>query len=433
MRARTPPKSAEPELTGNGPDSAIRPTALPETPAHQNISTQDSTQPTGRPATPASPPASSPATPAHSGSLLKGIERAARALARSWPGRFLLGVGAVASLSSAGALPRSWTADAWTVFAITLGAVVVYFGRDLLQWLLYPVRRKLAVSYLFVGLLPVLLLSAFFLLAFYVVLGLYGSYAFQTNLGARGMAFASAARQTLLEIPPGSAPPEIARGLEEAVARVTPFAPGAAAWLLEVEEGRIVQLTGSGDGGPIRESDPVPEWALGPYEGVVQMEDDDWFGALVPAPGGDRLALVLSPLAPLLEQSAREEDLIVRTVWALYLGDESENPPAPLRFPGAESDRFTIDWDEPLLLEAVPWGPDMEGGTVMVAIGFAPIHLIQGTTSGLSESVAISNQDWRSGLLLVLGALAVVFLLIEGVAFAAGLRLARSITDRSRR
>ena len=354
--------------------------------------------------------------------------RAAKALARSWPGRLLLGVGAIATLSSAGALPRSWTADAWTVFVITLGAVLVYFGRDLLHWVLYPVRRKLAVSYLFVGLLPVLLLTSFFLLAFYVVLGLFGSYAFQANLAARGTAFASVAQQTLLEVSPGSGAPAIARGLERAIARVTPFAPGAAAWYLEVEDGRIVRLAHSGSEGPIRESDPVPEWARTAYEGVVQMEDTEWFGAVFPSPGGDRLAVVLAPLAPLLEQSAREEDLSVRTVWTLYLGDQNEDPPAPLHFSGSGEDRFTIGWDEPLLLDAVPWGPEMEGGTILVAIGFAPIHLIQGTTSGLSESVAISNQDWRSGLLLVLGGLGVVFVLIECVAFSAGLRLARSIT-----
>ena len=172
----------------------------------------------------------------------------------------------------------------------------------------------------------------------------------------------------------------------------------------------------------------MPAWALAPYEGVVQMEDTEWFGAAFPGLRGDRLAVVLAPLAPLLEQSAREEDLIVRTVWALYMGDQNEDPPAPAHSSGSDNDRFTIDWDEPLLLEAVPWGPDMEGGTVVVAIGFAPIHLIQGTTSGLSEPVAISNPDWRSGLLLVLGGLGIVFVLIECVAFSAGLRLARSIT-----
>jgi len=327
-----------------------------------------------------------------------------------------------------GALPRAWTSDAWLVFVITLGAVLVYFGRDVLQWLLFPVRRKLAISYLFVGLLPVLLLTSFFVLAFYVVLGLFGSYAFQANLAARGTAFASAAQQVLLEISPDSGAAETARGLQGAVARVAPFAPGATAWYLEIEDGRIVRLTGSDAGGPIRESDPVPEWALTPYEGVVQMEDTEWFGAAFPGLQGDRLAVVLAPLAPLLEQSAREEDLIVRTVWALYLGDQNEDPPAPTPLSGADDDRFTIDWDEPLLFEAVPWGPGMEGGTVVVAIGFAPIHLIQGTTSGLVESVAISNPDWRSSLLLVLGGLGVVFVLIEGVAFSAGLRLARSIT-----
>ena len=334
----------------------------------------------------------------------------------------------MAALSSAGALPRSWTTDAWTVFALTLGAVLVYFGRDLLHWLLYPVRRKLAISYVFVGLLPVVLLTSFFLLAFYVALGQFGSFAFQANLASRGAAFASAARQMLLEAPPGSADSDLDAALERAVRRVAAFAPRAAAWYLEVEERRIVRLTGSGPEGLIRQSDPLPEWAAAPYEGVVQMGDGAWFGAVLPDPRSHRHAVVLAPLTPLLEQSAREEDLSLRTIWPLYVGDRDENPPAPTHVPEPPDSRFTIGWVENLLLEAVPWGPDLGGGTVLVAWGFQPIHLIQGTTSGLSEPFAQNSEETGSALLLVLGGLGIVFVLIEGFAFSTGLRLARSIT-----
>ena len=319
-------------------------------------------------------------------------------------------------------------ADAWTVFAITLGAVLVYFGRDLLQWLLYPVRRKLAISYLFIGLLPVLLLTAFFLLAFYVTLGQFGSYAFRANLAARGAAFTSAARQALLEVPPGSEMREITPALERAAARVAAFAPGAAAWYLEVEDGSITRLVRSAAGGPIGDSDPVPEWAATPYEGVVQMPETEWFGAVFPGPLQDRYAIVLAPLTPLLEASAREEDLNLRTIWPLYVGDEGEDPPAPPPVPESPDGRFAIGWGEPLLLEAVPWSPSLGGGTVLVALGFQPIHLIQGTTSRLSEPLAIPNPDWGSALLLALGGLGIVFVLIEAAALSTGIRLARSIT-----
>ena len=126
------------------------------------------------------------------------------ALTRSWPGRVLLAVAAVWALSAAGALPSAWANDAAFVLLITLAAVFVYFSRDVLHWLLYPVRRKLAISYLFIGLLPVLLLSLFFLLACYVALGQFGSYALQANLISRGAVLAGAARQILIEVPDGS-------------------------------------------------------------------------------------------------------------------------------------------------------------------------------------------------------------------------------------
>lgn len=361
--------------------------------------------------------------------------RAAGALARSWPGRALLVVGAVATLSSVGALPRSWTADAWLVFAITLGAVLVYFARDLLYWLLYPVRRKLAISYLFIGLLPVVLLTSFFLLAFYVALGQFGAYAFQANLAARGASFASIARQTLLEVPPTAAASEITSALERAAARVGVFAPGVTAWHLDVEDRRIVRMLGSDPGGPVSDADPVPEWATTPYEGVVQLANTEWFGAVFPDPQASRLVVILAPLTPLLEQSAREEDLSLSTILPLYVGDEDEDPPVPSPVPPPPDDRFTIGWGDALMLEAAPWSSDLGGGTVLVAWGFQPIHLIRGTTTGLSEPLAFndpnredSGLDTGSALLLALGGLGIVFVLIECVALSTGLRLARSIT-----
>ena len=156
--------------------------------------------------------------------------------------------------------------------------------------------------------------------------------------------------------------------------------------------------------------------------------DAEWFGAVSPDAAGDRLAVVMAPLIPVLQLSALEEDLNLRTVLTLYLGDRSENPPVPANLPRPENDRFSVGWVEGLLLEAVPWNPGLAGGTVLVSFGFAPIHLIQGTTSGLSESLALNNPELGSSLLIVLGGLGAVFVLLECAALSMGIRLARSIT-----
>lgn len=362
-------------------------------------------------------------------SLRQGFWAAVLALARSWPGRILFAVGAVWTLSAAGALPRTWAADAALVFSVTLAAAFVYFSRDLLQWLLYPVRRKLAISYLFIGLLPVLLLTAFFLLAFYVALGQFGFYALQANLSARGAALAGATRQILIETPAGSDEAAITRSLEEAAARIADLAPGAAAWYLELDGRRIRRFASSTEDGPLAALDPVPEWAAAPYEGVIQTTAGAWFGSVSPDAAGDRLAVILAPLLPILHRSAHEEDLNLRAVLTLYVGDEGEDPPSPeTAIAGPANDRFTVGWVAELLLEAVPWNPGLGGGTVMVSFGFAPIHLIQGTTSGLSEPLAINDPDLGSSLLLVLAALGLVFVLLECAALSMGIRLARSIT-----
>ena len=343
-------------------------------------------------------------------------------LAHSWPGRILLAVGVVWAFSLVGALPRSWAGDAGFAFLVTLAVVLAHFARDLLQWLLYPVRRKLAISYFFIGFLPVVLLTSFFLLAFYVALGQFGFYALQANLSARGATLSGITKQILLEVGENAAAGEIEAALARAAAAAAEVAPGAAAWYLELDGRDIRRYAASTEGGPISAAEPVPEWATGGHEGVVQTAAAEWFGATAPDPAGGRIAAVLAPLVPVLRQSAREEDLYLRALLT------NERPLAPVDLADPEADRFSIGWVEGLWLEAEPWNPGLRGGTVIVSFGFAPIHLIQGTTSRLPESIATNNPEIGSSLLIVLAGLGVVFVLLEAAALTMGLRLARSIT-----
>ncbi len=407
---------------GPAPTRAGAPLLFPRTPAIEDILSRTP------PGSPASEPSSEIRSSTDSHSLSTGIGRGLRTLARSWPGRILLAVGGVWALSWTGALPTAWTGDAGLVFGLTLAAVLLYFGRDLLRWLLYPVRRKLTISYLFIGLLPVLLLTLFFLLAFYVALGQFSSYALQANLSARGAALAGSARQILIEIPDGADDRETGAALARAAAGISDLAPGAVAWRLERDDRRITRFAASAANGPISPTDPIPEWAASPYEGVVLMRGGEWFGAMVPDDEGRRLAAVLAPLEPLLLSSTREEDLNLRSTWTLSLEDRDGEPSAPRITAGADDGRLSIPWIDSLLLEADPWHPGLQGGRVIVSFGFAPIHLIQGTTSSLAEPLAINDPALGSSLLLLLGGLGMVFILLEGAALSIGIRLARSIT-----
>ena len=368
-----------------------------------------------------------PARPPSRRTLAEGIRRAVLALSRSWPGRILLVVGLAWGLAEVGALPPTLASDAALLFFTTLAGVLIYFSRDLVRWLLFPVRRKLWISYTFVGLIPVTLLGLFFLLLLYVTLGQFGFYALGTNLGTRGAALAGAAREVLVQLRPGSDRETVSEVLEMAAKELAELAPGAAAWYLEREGPAIHRLVGSRSDGPILLSDAFPEWALVPREGVIQTEETEWFGAVYPDPGGGRAALILAPLAPLLQLAAHEENLRILDLWTLYVGDEETEPPAPRRLADPEPEHFAVAWREPFLLEAVPWNPHLGGGTVLLSFGFNPIRLIEGTTQMLADPLAI-NEAPGSGLLILLALLGPVFLLVWIGAGAMGFRIARSIT-----
>lgn len=331
-----------------------------------------------------------------------------------------------------GGLPRSWAADAALVFSVTLGLTLVWFGRDLLQWLLYPVRRQLVISYLFIGLLPVLLLTAFFLSSAYVVLGEFGFYALEANLGARGAAFSQAARNLLIEVPRGASPAEASAAVDAAAAGLSELAPGASVRFFELSGRRITRSVASdaAEGPePVPAAGLVPDWVGEPYEGVVETRTGAWFAAVIPDARTGRLAAVFAPLTPVLAQSASEEELSLRQIMGLFVGAEDEDPPTfESMGAGSDASRFTLQAFQVFLLEALPWDQELSGGRVLVRFAFAPLDLVRGTTSGLADSVALNDEDTGASLLLALAGLGFVFVLIEAAALVVGVRLARSLT-----
>lgn len=324
------------------------------------------------------------------------------------------------------------------MFALTLAGVLVYFGRDLLHWLLFPVRRRLAASYLLLGLLPVALLVAFFLLGAYVALGEFGLYSLRSNLAARSDSLYRAADRILVRIPTAATEPERRQAVEAAAEEARAFAPGAEAFHFEVNGDRVERRVGSTDESPFLAGERVPDWALGPYEGAVQTESGAWFAVVSPglspttadrgaADGGiSHFALVVAPIAPFVHRSTADEDLILRAVWPLWLEGDEQPPTAQPVIADDGSDPFSIRWV--LLLNAAPWNPELSGGTVAVTFGFAPFQLLQGATRGLGEPLALNDQPIGSSLFVVLVELGIIFILIECAALLLGIRLARSIT-----
>lgn len=298
-------------------------------------------------------------------------------------------------------------------------------------------RRRLAASYLLLGLLPVALLVAFFLLGAYVALGEFGLYSLRSNLAARSHSLHRAADRILVRLATAATEPERREAVEAAAEEARAFAPGAEAFHFEVEGDRVERLVGSTDEGPFIAGGRLPDWALGPYEGAVQTESGAWYAVVSPglspasdSGGGDdgisHFALVVAPIAPFVHRSTADEDLILRAVWPLWLEGDEQTPAAQPVIADDGSDPFSIRWV--LLLNAAPWNPDLSGGTVAVTFGFAPIQLLQGATRGLDEPLALNDQPLGSSLFVVLVELGILFILIECAALLLGIRLARSIT-----
>ena len=93
-------------------------------------------------------------------------------LPRSWPG-LLIATGVAVRIvyyligAVAGSAPRAWTiVDVVAAVAIAVGAgtFLVRGVAALKRRLLWRVRRKLIISYIFIGFVPVMLVAAFFLL-----------------------------------------------------------------------------------------------------------------------------------------------------------------------------------------------------------------------------------------------------------------------------
>ena len=128
-------------------------------------------------------------------------------LLRTIPGRLIVGGGAVRLLlvvfaAAAGPLPPAFTAiDTMAGIAIAVGAAyfVVRLFIATKRRLLWRVRRKLILSYIFVGFIPAILIVAFFLLVGFLLFNNLSSYLVQTRLRALGDEARFLAQSTALE------------------------------------------------------------------------------------------------------------------------------------------------------------------------------------------------------------------------------------------
>jgi sigma-B regulation protein RsbU (phosphoserine phosphatase) len=372
-----------------------------------------------------------------------------------------------------------------TVGSIAIAAGGLYLvgkGAMVLQRrLLWRVRRKLIISYIFVGVVPAILIAAFFLLGGLLLFANFSSYLLQARLEALSTEAGSIATAAAIEIERAGGR-DMAAILARRARQVAAAYPDASLALVRMDgpcraagSGGAPEPAGpprtkssAGDpgarpviAGPWRHVAPpdhVPAWvgcsgfrgtlAYGPDRASTRApgEPAGPAGVLVPGPSVGREVRLLAravafpdgpsaayavvvdlpvsgPVTDRLRRDTGVELASVRTV-------SDAAPVVPARGPAqvrpADEDRAGAPVSSASFPPIVDWGTGEPRAGVVYAsmqIGIAEMYNRISAAQG-----AIANRSFGQGLLLVLAAIGLLFLGIEALALVIGLALARSIT-----
>ncbi len=344
--------------------------------------------------------------------------------------------------------------------AIAAGALYLLFRLLVLakRRLLWRVRRKLILSYIFIGFIPAILIAAFFLLCGLLLFYTFSSYLVQSRLHAIEDQGRLVAQSTALEIQRASG-----RDLGAVVRRKHEDAgrefPGASMAVVPVNRPCGQIGPGPADGATAALQPPV---IAGPWAHVEPPRTlPGWIGcsgfsgllaysrasssrsaqdvhlivraAAFPDSPTPDYAVVVDLLVnnDLTERLKRETGVAVKSISAVELGDQRDARPIAGRN-GSDSpaSRSTsapttgpLNWVT--FLEYHEWNTG-KSGTLLVSTELSIAEIYDRIAAGQG---LIGNRSFGQALLLVLlVAVGGLFLIIEFAALIAGLALAKSIT-----
>jgi sigma-B regulation protein RsbU (phosphoserine phosphatase) len=376
-----------------------------------------------------------------------------RWLLRSMPGRLLLvGLGIKAATALIGLIaPPAWAVlDA--VDALGSLALLFVCGYGLARgivWakrrLLWRVRRKLILSYFFVGLVPGLLIIAFFLLAGLLLFFNVSTYLLQSRVRTLVDQANFIAQAVVLEAEHGDPAPVLRRRLEERLRRAAERYPFASVAVVPVEG---VQCPEADAGpapvpavariGPWQHFDApaaLPKWVrcegfagLLTYEGAAAGRREDRLVAravALPLTASPRWAVVVDlPFTNAIENRLREETGIrLGAVSALPYSDSRVVIPRGRlleeRPPDADPSTTLGEWVA--FLDVRHWETGATNtATVAIRLNVGEIY---------DRITALSaGREINGFLMVVLAFIGVLFLIIQFVALVIGVILARQIT-----
>ena len=403
-----------------------------------------------------------PAADPHSRRRFGGTTREAGlsgALLHTLPGRaIVIGVAVkvvIALLARVtGAVPSFLrVVDTVAGLATAAGATFFIFRLSVIakRRLLWRVRRKLILSYIFIGFVPALLIVAFFLLCGYLLFFNFGSYLVQSRLRALSEQARFLAQSTAVEIQRASG-----LGVEDIIARRQTNAadqfPDLSIAVLpvrrECESANAAAITlpvSEQTAGPWAHVDAprtVPAWIpCSGFSGVLTYlhqkatitADEDAHllvrGVAFPDAARPGYAVIVDLLVNdhVRQQLRQETGVELKNVVPLPAVKPVDARPLRGRMGGDGEPRATIVTgllsNLPTLMEYRDWSSGATG-TVNITTGLSVSELYDRISAG----EGIAGRGLGQGLLLLLFVIGALFLIIEFIALVAGFALAKSIT-----
>ena len=344
---------------------------------------------------------------------MRGFLHRARAfLLERWAGRLLLAALLVSLLGQVGLAIPVLTGAAWVVLWCFVLWALLRLVSLLIRRLLWRIRSKLIVSYLFIALVPVVLLTLFFGIATILLVNLVAAHLVTAEVDSIGKTLEAEARTTLLGLPAGDPAP----ALRARLAFVRGRHPGLAYALFR--RGRAVVVEG---GAP----ESLPAWWKGPGLAVLVKRGESERRLRVAWNDGETTLLLDVPVDPaLFADLERRMGIHLLTVGGRVT-----------RASGGKGIHISID-DE----RSLPFGKDEELGSGLRFMA-TPERVDWETGKREIDALSFQLQPWElvrrlqpgslnmaDMLVVALAAVGGVFLVMYAVALLLGLFLARSIT-----
>jgi serine phosphatase RsbU (regulator of sigma subunit) len=355
-----------------------------------------------------------PALPAPAAESL--VLRLRRFLLATWRGRILLGALVIQMLAALGVplggLDGLSTAVLW-IYGIVGGFRLVRWAFRRLLW---RIRTKLLVSYLFIAVVPIVLLVLLFYIAWLFFSGLVGSHMVLTEVERAGQVLESTARSALRGLP--ADPAALGRALE---ARLSPAREvHTAVRFVLVRDGQRV----AGDPGL---PTTLPAWIEGQgFAGIVRLgEKDEVLRGLWRE--GNAWLLIEAPIdEKVFEGLSHRTGIKMFTTGGSVkrLEDEGKGAGISIDIEDGPSQRLRQEFSGSMAFIATPerrvWTSGEREDDPMT-FGFQPLELIRHLSPGRLNMADL--------LVKALAIVSGIFMFVYVIALLVGVFLARSITQ----